>query len=202
MNAVDLIGLNSIPTYPYLTADKEYIKKWKGIIDSDKLKVGIRWAGNIVYEEELWRTLPTDALFESVSFDEVQLYSLQRDDNMVALPSHIIDLSPELKTWEDTAGAMMNLDLIISSCTSIPHLSAALGIETWVIVPTLEYYSWSYPWYDVVKVYRQRKFREWDLPLSEVHKDLERRLHEVECRMRGQSDGWLPQCGHTGELQP
>jgi hypothetical protein len=36
----------------------------------------------------------------------------------------------ELIDFSDTAALVENLDLVISTCTSVPHLSAALGKET------------------------------------------------------------------------
>ena len=182
MNAVDIIGIGyeALSNTPYLTADPYYVEKWNQIIpDTDKLKVGIRWAGNACYEEELWRTIPPNDLINTVTMPWVEIYSLQRDDNMIDLPSHVTDLSSELISWEDTAAAMKNLDIMISSCTSIPHMSGALGVKTWVIVPTLAYYMWSYPgdgtpWYESVKVFRQKNFREWTDPLIEVRENLKR----------------------------
>lgn len=179
MNAIDIIGIDyeHLSGKPYLTPDPEYVKKWSEIIQSDKLKIGIRWAGNICYEKELWRTLPPFELIDAVSNENNEIYSLQRDDGMVDLPEHVTDLSQELKTWDDTAGAMQNLDLIVSGCTSIPHMAGALGRPTWVIVPTLIYYTWARnetttPWYDSVKIFKQTKFRDWSDPLKNVKEEI------------------------------
>ena len=91
------------------------------------------------------------------------------------------DLEPNLKTWEDTASYMSSMDLIITSCTSTAHMSAALGIETWVIVPVLPYYLWAVPknksaWYDNVTLFRQEKYGEWEAPLNAVKQALLERL--------------------------
>ena len=173
MNAIDILGIEKVTGEPYLKADPEYVKKWSKIIKSDKVRIGIRWAGNTCYEEELWRTLDPLDLIKTVSTNKTEIYSLQRDDGMIDLPDHVTDLSQHLETWDDTAGAMENLDLIVSSCTSIPHMSAALGRPTWVIVPTLAYYIWAghetkTDWYDSVKIFKQRKFQDWSEPLARV----------------------------------
>jgi len=161
---------------PYLTADSRYVKKFEKYIKSDQLKVGIRWLGqsgddyiNRIFDEQL--------MFDAVLQDHVQVYSLQKDHSDDPLPKDIIDLEPLLDTWEDTAGAIANLDLVVSSCTSIPHLSAAMGKPTWAIPPLMMYYIWCYPgskspWYDSLTLYRQEQYGEWWQPFERVKEDL------------------------------
>jgi ADP-heptose:LPS heptosyltransferase len=91
------------------------------------------------------------------------------------------DLRDQMKSFEDTASIIQGLDLVITSCTSIAHLSAALGKETWVIVPIMPYYAWSAPgdksvWYDSVRLFRQEKYGEWDAPLKAIRSALEDKL--------------------------
>ena len=43
----------------------------------------------------------------------------------------------------DTAGIMKNLDLIITSDTSIVHLAGALGVSTWLLVQKYPHWYWS-----------------------------------------------------------
>ncbi len=91
------------------------------------------------------------------------------------------DLRDQLKSWEDTASILKGLDLVITSCTSVAHLSAALGVETWVIVPVLPYYVWSVPgeksvWYDSVRLFRQTTYGDWSAPLIAVSQALKERL--------------------------
>lgn len=187
MNAVNSIGVTyeTLSGKPYLTPDPKYVEKWRKMLPAKALKVGIRWAGNICYEQELFRTLPAMDLIRAVDIPGVQLYSLQRDDDRIELPENVIDLADFMNTWEDTAGIMANLDLVISSCTSVPHFAGALGIPTWVVVAVANYYSWALPkpeggtpWYDTVTVFRQKTFQDWSAPLAEVST----KLQELICR--------------------
>ena len=162
----------------YLTAAPTHIHKFKQIINSSKLKVGIRWAGNNQFEHEQFRKFPTELMLSLQDIPHIQLYSLQRDADLVTLPESIIDLGSFIDTWEDTAGAIANLDLVITSCTSIAHMAAALGKPTWVIVPVLPYYIWAEEgnkssWYDSVTLFRQEKFGEWSEPFNKIRKELE-----------------------------
>lgn len=176
-----VMGINEtdIPSKPYLYAKNEYIEKWSHKIKTDKkLRVGIRWMGNPRYELELSRTIPVE-LFDSLADLDIQMYSFQKDDGIknLQVPYHAIDIASELETWDDTMGALSNMDLIISSCTSVPHVSAALGLPTWVVIPLLPYYTWadmkknSY-WYDTVTLYRQKEWKNWSHPFEDVRTDL------------------------------
>ena len=172
----------------YLTAKDEYVKKFKQLMQSDKLKVGIRWSSmpkegvcNTLGDAYISRKFPSQLMFNAVlGHDNVQLYSLQRDEGVEELPrmSGIVDLAPELRTWEDTCGAIENLDLVITSCTSIAHMAGALGVKCWVVVPLMAYWSWSLPgcktlWYDSVKLFRQETYCKWDEPFENIRKELD-----------------------------
>lgn len=176
-----ILGIESdqIPHEPYIRAKQIYIDKWKDKTQTDKkLKVGIRWMGNPLYELELARTIPVE-LFEQLNHLDIQMYSFQKDDGCkdLKIPNGVIDISNELETWDDTMGALKNMDLIISSCTAVPHVAGALGVPTWIIIPLLPYYTWadmkkeSY-WYDSVSLYRQKVWKDWSHPFEEVKHDL------------------------------
>lgn len=170
----------------YLTANDEYIKKFKSLVKSSKLKVGIRWLSmpkegvcHTLGDAYLPRRFPANLMFNATMQDHVQLYSLQRDEGCENLPrmSGIVDLAPVLQSWEDTAGAIYNLDLVITSCTSVAHLSAAMGKPTWIVIPLMAYYVWAMPgnktlWYDQVRLFRQKTYGKWDEPFKKIKEEL------------------------------
>jgi sulfotransferase len=115
------------------------------------------------------------------------VYSLQRDSDIRDLPESVVDLQNQIVTWDDTAAAIANLDLVITSCTSVAHLAAAMGKETWIIVPILPYHVWALPgerspWYDSVRLFRQEVFGNWDAPLQKVKAELLKRVGKQEER--------------------
>lgn len=175
----------NFPSKPYLTAKPESIEIWKNVVKGDKIKVGIRWAGNPKFEHQQFRRFPPKFLTELAKYEEVQLYSLQRDQNIIALPENIIDLQHFLISWEDTLAAIENLDIVITSCTSIAHAAAALGKETWVLTPLLPYHTWTFgaphstksPYYDCVKLYRQDGPKTWNSTFERLYKDFEKRFN-------------------------
>lgn len=183
MSAVLALGITygTLSGEPYLSPDPAYVEKWSKKIIGPGLKVGIRWSGNPKFEHEQNRRFPPEPMFALSELPGATLYSLQRDSDIRDLPDEIIDLQHELATWDDTAGAIANLDLVITSCTSIAHLAAAMGKETWVIPPVLPYQVWALPgntspWYESVRLFRQEVFGNWDAPLSRVREALAAKL--------------------------
>lgn len=161
---------------PYMTPHPGYVQKLSKYMQTDKLKVGIRWLGQDG-PDYANRIFPRDQFFEAVTQDHVQLFSLQKDHSEDGLSNHIIDLEVLLDTWEDTAGAIANLDLVISSCTSIAHLAAAMGKPTWIIVPVMMYCTWAHPgnstpWYDSATLFRQEVYDEWHQPFNRIKENL------------------------------
>lgn len=177
MSAAHILGyeMDTLPGAPYLTAEPR-----KLFAKPDTLRVGIRWAGSPEFEHQQHRVFPPEPLINLHTVPGITLYSLQRDENLIdGLP--FADLRDQLKTWEDTASIIAGLDILISSCTSTAHLGAALGVETWIIVPALPYYTWAVPgehsaWYDSVRLFRQTKYGEWDDVLGSVRQALEQKL--------------------------
>jgi hypothetical protein len=177
MSAAHMLGYdsNNFPGEAFLTARPQSLYS-----KPNTLKVGIRWAGNQKFEHEQHRKFDPQPLFDLQELTQVTLYSLQRDENLVdGLP--FADLRDQMKTFEDTARIVQGLDLVITSCTSIAHLSAALGKETWVIVPIMPYYAWAVPgeksvWYNSIRLFRQEKYGDWTAPLTKVRSALEAKL--------------------------
>jgi predicted SAM-dependent methyltransferase len=172
------------PNQPYLTPRSDSVEVWKGMINSDKIKVGIRWAGNPKFEHQQFRRFPENFITNLAKYPELQLYSLQKDHNLVNLPENVTDLQHFLISWEDTMAAIANLDIVITSCTSIAHISAALGKETWVMVPVLPYHTWTYgsptndgsPYYNCVKLFRQTEKGKWNVPFQKLYAALEEKF--------------------------
>jgi hypothetical protein len=181
MSAAHILGYDqdTMSGKPYLTAEPRTL-----YAKSSTLRVGLRWAGSPDFEHQQHRLFNPEPLFDLHKIPGISLYSLQRDENLVdGLP--FADLRDHLKSWEDTASIIAGLDLVITSCTSVAHLSAALGVETWVIVPILPYYVWAVPgdksvWYDSVRIFRQTTYGDWSAPIAAVTSSLQERVERKE----------------------
>lgn len=140
------------------------------------LKVGIRWSGSPEFEDEQHRRFPPELMINLHDIPNTTFYSLQRDENLVdGLPFG--DMREQMKTWDETANIIAGCDVIITSCTSVAHLSAAMGKPTWIVTPVMPYYTWVVPgntsrWYDSVKLFRQERYGEWEAPFQKIREEL------------------------------
>jgi hypothetical protein len=69
------------------------------------------------------------------------------------------------------------MDLVISTCTSVPHLTAAIGIPTWILLQYVPDWRWQLDkedsdWYPSAKLYRQKSLGDWESVLAQVYADL------------------------------
>ena len=160
---------------PYLTAP--------GLYDLPKprqagmLKVGLVWAGNPgnVTADRV-RSFDIETYAPVMAVKGVQFYSLQVGRSG-PLPDQVIDLAPDLTDFAVTAAALSQLDLLISSCTSVPHLAGALGRPVWLALNKASDYRWGQlgaatPWYPTFKLYRQEVLRDWSHPMARIAEDL------------------------------
>lgn len=144
--------------------------------------IGVRWQGNPKFEHEQNRKFPLKPFFDTLKRYDVDYISLQRDEGASECPEFIQNVP--LNNWEETRHAISRCDLVISSCTSVAHLSGAMGVPTWIIIPVLNYYLWSVPgkktpYYDSVSLFRQTKFGSWNHPMKEIKKEMDLRYAKV-----------------------
>lgn len=160
----------------YLSAISDDIIKSQ----SNKVKIGLKWAGNPLYEHDLHRSINFQEVYDIVKSDTRDIYSLQRDHGKEdSYGTDVIQIPECLETWEDTLSTINSLDIVITSCTSIAHASAAIGKRTFVLVPISTYYVWASSdekssWYsEHVTVLKQVTHKCWKEPLVQLAKHLE-----------------------------
>jgi len=141
------------------------------VIKGRKKRIGLRWQGNSKFEHEHHKKFPYELMFDAVKDSDYEFISLQRDEGAEATPFWVKQVP--LNTWEDTKAAAASCDLVISSCTSVSHLSAAMGIETWVVTPVMPYFLYALdgdktPYYDSMRMFRQEVFGDWSAPFEKI----------------------------------
>lgn len=170
---------DSIPAaVPYLHADAEHLAKWRDIIAAEGLKVGLVWAGNPRGLNDKRRSLPLSMLAPLAGLQHVTFYSLQKGEAAAQLQQppaglEIIDLAPQLEDFADTAAAICQLDVVISVCTAVAHLSGALGRPTWTLLSYPADWRWfldrdDSPWYPSMRLFRQSEVGAWTPVLERV----------------------------------
>ncbi len=157
-----------LPSQPYLIRNPILPKP-------GKMRIGVRWGGLAAHADvEPQRKLPyhqIKALCEQFQW-QADFYSFQRDNDLqLEFPGK--DLAGHMPDWKTTGGLLASMDLLITSCTSVAHLAAAMGVETWVMTPILPYYTWAIPgdrspWHSSVKLFRQTTQGNWDEVFNSV----------------------------------
>ena len=172
-------------TIPYLYAPFESVARWKSELASDtNLRVGICWSGRMTQAAHRFRRIPPALLAPLADFGElsraasrtITFYNLQKDassEDLNATQLNLIDHTPSLHDLAETAALMMNLDLIISSDTVIPHLAAAIGRPTWTLLPFNADWRWmrggaTTPWFPTMRLFRQSAPGQWEPVINEV----------------------------------
>jgi Flp pilus assembly protein TadD len=160
--------LETIPAdIPYLNAEPDLTAHWaKKLGDRNRqLRVGLVWSGNPEFRGDRLRSPGLDPILPLLNVPGVKFFALQkgpgrRDLERLGQPLNLTDLGPEISDFADTAAIMMNLDLVLTSCTGPAHLAGALGVPTWIMLPYECDWRWMLnrsdsPWYPTVRLFRQ-----------------------------------------------
>jgi tetratricopeptide (TPR) repeat protein len=189
---------NNIPVKErYFFAETNKIAFWKKKLNkSEHFQVGLVWHGGArerlphLWHINRYRDIACEFLKPLFQLD-IDLVSLQKGDKAlnemkVFLNKHtsfrIKKYSDEIKDFSDTAALIENLDLVISVDTSVAHLAASLGKETWLLNRFNSCWRWISPdktrtqWYPTMKIFNQTKLGEWDDVIENVKKNLEERI--------------------------
>ena len=153
---------------PYL---KPLRKESNRLPQTNGLRIGIKCNGNPYFEQDIYRSIPIDELLGALPKD-ADIYYFDKEKEH----PDVISLKDRLNTWDDTLDYIDQMDIIVSSCTSLVHAAGAMGKRTVVVVPIAEYYTWtstrkdsSTPWYgDNFTVFKQTQVRSWKEPLEQV----------------------------------
>ena len=152
---------------------------------NNKFKIGIKWQGNTHYDLE--RVLNVEDFFRLFDLPNTQFYSFQTLEGSEEIEKfrgkyNVIDLGSTFSNFSDTAGAIENMDLIISNDTSLVHLAGAMMKRCWVLLPYI--YNWRWhtdlsvcDWYDSVKVFRQKDHGDWASVFEPVELELKKLLN-------------------------
>lgn len=159
----------------YLDADPVSVKSWTGrLAEVPRPRIGVCWRGNPIFPGESLRSPGLAAVAPLLAETGLSFVSLVKDpagDPIEGMP--ILDVRAQLTDMAETAALMSQLDLVISSDTSVAHLAGALGRPTWVILPFSPDWRWflgrtDSPWYPTMRLFRQRRVGEWRSVVEEV----------------------------------
>jgi tetratricopeptide (TPR) repeat protein len=166
--------IESIPAdVPYLKTSPQKTELWKSRLKptSAKVRVGLAWAGNPKRRLNRRRSLDPNMLAPLMKVEGVDFYSLQKSPAQPHSELSLIDLTPDLLDFSDTAALIQNLDLVIAVDTAVIHLAGALAKPGWVLISFVPDPRWMLdrtdsPWYPTMTLLRQPAMNNWDEPIA------------------------------------
>ncbi|MCA9259311.1 MAG: tetratricopeptide repeat protein [Planctomycetales bacterium] len=180
----------SIPAdVPYVFADPELERRWSDVLSAGGgFKVGVAWQGSVTNLRDRTRSMPLRHFKPLAQDPRVRLLSLQKgpgEKQLADADFPIENLAAKLDNgpdgFVDTAAVMRNLDLVITSDTSIAHLAGSLGVPVWVALNDVPEWRWQLeradsPWYPTMQLFRQQVRGDWEGLFAEIADALSQRL--------------------------
>jgi hypothetical protein len=171
----------------YLKADPARVDHWRARLQAELgggLRIGISWRGGTERTLQQRRSIPPDQWVPILQTAGCHFVSLQYGSSeavrreMQELSGTRISHYPEaIDDYDETAALVSALDLVISVCTAVIHLSGALGQNVWILTPKVP--EWRYtafdtslPWYPSSRIFRQPEVDAWPLVCQEVAQEV------------------------------
>lgn len=139
--------------------------------------VGFCWGGRtksfpFEYMVELVKANPQ---FQWVSFQIIR----SEEEGKILQELNVIELQQHVSNWDDTAGIMCHLDMMISIDTGLCHIGGGLGIPTLLLLDKFTTcWRWLLDredtvWYPSVRIFKQIENKNYSEQLTRVHKHLQ-----------------------------
>lgn len=170
----------------YLSVKSDVVNNYKNKYLSKetlngKLKVAISFEGDKGAKRQ-GRDVDITYFIPLSKLDNVQLFAFnkERDNefyNQLGEDVNIINLADTFNNFNDTASALMNMDLVISSDNVILNLAGALGIKTYGLFNEQYEYRWfglpsSTGWYNSIKPFVAKKQHQWEEVIERVSNEI------------------------------
>ena len=164
----------------YLKCSKEKTEKFKNeLFDNKELKIGLNWKSNgMGLRDTIYRTIDAPYYFRNImKISGIKYYSFQKNDifEMCQKYPEIKDITPELKTYNDYAAALKNLDIFVTVDTELAHLAGALGVKTYLLLCYAPDWRWfdntvKTEWYPSITIIKQSDRKNWEDVSSKLEK--------------------------------
>jgi len=166
-------SIEAFPGNPYIVASEKAAVKWASVLadmfPDDKPVIALNWIGGHKKTRvevrsmtlESWLPiLQQDAHFVSLQYtkceEEIAAFEAKHGIRIHHLPQAAYS-----DHYDDVAGVVGSVDLVLTCCSSIVHLAGAMGVPCWVLTPSRP--AWRYrldldymPWYgQTVTLFRQ-----------------------------------------------
>jgi tetratricopeptide (TPR) repeat protein len=189
MSLPHLLDLDFIPKFNYIEAPGK-VKVGSGDYAST-FNVGVCWAGSAAHPFDSGRSVYAKLFETFMDVPNVKMFNFQicptkrmklhgkeivdYTDGVTRLS--LVDMTPMIKTFDDSAAIISDLDLIITVDTALVHLAGAMDVPCWTLIPFNCDWRWgaegdTTPWYDSVRLFRQERLGDWEHVFERVKKEL------------------------------
>ncbi len=166
-----------------------YAKAPKKLAPENEMTIGFSWRSDDPEAGKRY-SVPLAKLARNLQHPGIRLINLQHGDTetecqhltrtegiAVQNPKGVAE-GTALGPWSDV---IAGCDLIVSVDSPVAHLSAALGKETWIVLPHPPRWPWllereDSPWYPTARLFRQTLAGDWELMLPELWDAVRERL--------------------------
>jgi tetratricopeptide (TPR) repeat protein len=179
----------------YLVADPAKVQAWRARLEAlgSGLKIGLSWRGGMVSTRQSLRSMSLALLEPLLRVPGAHFIDLQYGDTREERAANEARTGIRLARWDEAiedfdqgAALVSALDLTVSVCTALVHLSGALGRPVWVMVPRNP--EWRYlnegeamPWYPSARLFRQSDSQDWGVVISALQTALVERIEATRC---------------------
>ena len=175
---------------PYIVVPAELRSYWKDRLQEIAgCKIGIAWQGDSTFAYDWLRSIPLAEFAPLAQLPGHSLISLQKHAGVDQIAANranvpVLDLGPDIDTasgpFMDTAAIMQQVDLVITSDTSIAHLAGGLGVPVWLATSYAPDWRWMMNredclWYPTMRLFRQSQIRRWDDVFAHMARELSQR---------------------------
>ena len=143
----------------------------------------MHWQGNKQTERRnlAGRSFPLEAFNTALKGKDIDLVSLQKGYGSEQL-AHCSFSSQFLRSQStvdstldflECAAILTCCDLIVTSDSCLAHLSAGLGMPTWLLLNHIPDWRWGMQgedtfWYPTMRIFRQKEKGDWDTLMEDV----------------------------------
>lgn len=183
--AVVGLTLENIPqTLGYITANTKLASEWGKLLGpKTKLRVGFCWSGRRDSWINRHKAMPFVEMLTLIKQNpDYEWINLQADctpeEEQILIACNVKTYSGYIKSFNDTAALIHNLDVVLSVDTAVAHLAGALARPTWIMLNAYAL-DWRWllnrddsPWYPSARLFRQPAMGDWASVTKKIHQYL------------------------------
>lgn len=155
------------PRDAFLQADPERVAQWKAILKGRT--VGLAWSGGTFLTQSGLRQAGIEGFRPLIESVDATFVSLEYRDASAeiaesGLPVRWFKRATMAHDYDETAGLIGALDMVIGVPTTALHMAASLGVPTWCMTPEMPQWMFNrddMPWYADMKIFRKRADEDW-----------------------------------------